>query len=224
MAGSAPPIEALRAELLAAASLPGEVERTLAALGVVTAAFRPWSLRPVLVGGMAVWFWAETERFETIDIDVVVDAPPAAERVLEQLGFVRSVDGMHWELPGTQLILEIPERRLDPGSEVVEVVTAPDRAAYVLSLADVLVVRLQEFQGFGHDLVALQCMALIAQAEREDWPRLALRAKEGRVSGLLTALADLNRRIAVESAEFPDGASLRELARHSRSTDLGLSR
>lgn len=221
MSASEPTVDELREELHAAAQIEHDVERTLTVIGVVTAALRPWHLEPVLVGGMAVWFWVETDEFSTLDIDVVVDAPQAAEQLIERLGFVRSRDDRHWEIPGTRVVLEIPERRLDAGSEVVRIETAPGRSAAVLSLVDVLMVRLQELQADGHRLVALQTLALIAQVEVHEQERLRVRAEAARVASLLAKMVELNDALSAGGSHLPESDEFHAFARQSRVTDLG---
>ncbi|MCL2770563.1 MAG: hypothetical protein FWD42_10740 [Solirubrobacterales bacterium] len=61
------------------------MERTLEVVALVEELAAPLGIHPVIVGGMAVYFWTESEEFQTHDIDVVMPrghaaAPPRGVR------------------------------------------------------------------------------------------------------------------------------------------------
>lgn len=85
----------------------------------------PLGIHPTVVGGMAVYFWTEGDAFVTYDIDVVMAVPDQLADILAQLGFERSRDGRHWELPGTEVLLEAPSGTLDPDAHITEVRLRP---------------------------------------------------------------------------------------------------
>lgn len=69
-------------------------------MAIVEAVAAPLGIRPVVVGGMAVYFWTASDAFLTFDIDVVMEVPERLANALVQLGFTRAADGRHWTLEG----------------------------------------------------------------------------------------------------------------------------
>lgn len=143
---SSPSLTHLRADLHRAAEIADVAQRTLEVVAVIEEAATPLGIRPTIVGGMAVYFWTEGDAFATYDIDVVMAVPERLAEILAQLGFVRSKDGRHWELPGTEVLLEAPSADLDAGVQVVVVRLPSGRTARVLSRVDILLDRLDEFR------------------------------------------------------------------------------
>jgi hypothetical protein len=117
----APAAPDLRADLARTAQTTDVVERTLEVVALIEAVAAPLGIHPVVVGGMAVYFWVESEAFLTYDIDVVMEVPAELDAKLAELGFVRAPDGRHWELPGTEVFFEAPSANLDPDVVVAEV-------------------------------------------------------------------------------------------------------
>jgi hypothetical protein len=141
----------LRAELARAARTDDLAERTLEVVSLVEAVAAPLGIHPVVVGGMAVYFWTANDAFVTYDIDVVMDVPDALATNLAELGFVRAPDGRHWTLEGTDIFLEAPSARLDSDAVVAEIELPSGRTAKVISRVDVLIDRLSEFEATGHE-------------------------------------------------------------------------
>jgi hypothetical protein len=136
----------------------------------------------------------------------------ALAEILAQLGFVRSRDGRHWELPGTEVLLEAPSADLDTGAQVDVVALPSGRTARVLSRVDILLDRLDEFQATGHQLVAQQALVLLAELSEAEQSDLDTRAPGRR----LTATVDAMRRLARELPsrnEPPTSDELHEIAR-----------
>jgi hypothetical protein len=104
----------LRAELAHAAQLTDLAERTLAVVAVIEAVAAPLGIHPVVVGGMAVYFWTASDEFLTYDIDVVMEAPDELAAKLAELGFARASDGRHWILEGTEVLLRRPAHTWTP--------------------------------------------------------------------------------------------------------------
>jgi hypothetical protein len=50
-------------------------------------------IHPVVVGGMAMYFWTASEEFVIYDIDVVMAVPDELGVKLGELGFIRASDG-----------------------------------------------------------------------------------------------------------------------------------
>jgi hypothetical protein len=108
----------LRGDLLRAAEIDDLAERTLEVVAVIEEAAAPLGIHPTIVGGMAVYFWTEDDAFVTYDIDVVMAVPDQLAAILAQPGFTRSSDGRHWELEGTNVLLEAPSAELDADAHV----------------------------------------------------------------------------------------------------------
>ncbi len=173
----------LRAELLQIAADPSceVIDRTIAVTSILAEALAALHVEPVLVGGMAVLFWTEAPEFTTHDIDLVMDEPPAAYEVIQALGFERALDGRHWQIPGTPVYIELPDRHLPDGARVEDIRLPNGRSTRVLSQVDVLIVRLEELMIGPRSDVARQALALFPGVDRE---RLAVRAEQVGVGGL----------------------------------------
>jgi hypothetical protein len=173
----------------------------------------PYGVRPVLVGGAAVYFWTATDAFLTSDIDVVMETPPGVLAALEALGFERLGNGRHWHLTGSEVLLEAPASRLDEGTEVTEVELRSGRTALVESRLDILLDRLDEFQATGHRIIAQQVLVLLAQVDLQD-AVLRRKARDRRVGAVLQAMAQLSSSV-VAGGELPATDELHEMARQA---------
>jgi hypothetical protein len=162
MSPSRAPASKLREDLARAAQMADLAERTLEVVAVIEAIAAPLGIHPVIVGGMAVYFWTASDEFLTYDIDVVMEVPDALATKLAELGFSRAKDGRHWLLEGTEILLEAPSAHLDADAVVAEIELQSGRTAKVISRVDVLLDRLAEFQATGHEAAAQQALALLA--------------------------------------------------------------
>src|SRR5918999_1131147 len=104
-----PDLGRLRKELLEAAALEEPTERLLEAAAIISEAFTDLSIRPVVVGGLALAYWSDSE-FQTGDIDVLMPRTPELNKRLEALGLEKM--GRDWILPGGDIAFEAPGRRL----------------------------------------------------------------------------------------------------------------
>jgi len=203
----------LREELRVAAGIEEPAGRALEVVAIVGEALGESSPRPVIVGGMAVYYWTANEAFLTADVDLVVPTSEAFVTTLSALGFARGVDGRHWELPESEVLLETPASELDAGAHA-RVVQAPSgRPAEVLSVVDVLVDRLAEFQATGHQIVGQQALVLLAVVAAEDEPALARLAAARRVSTALAGLRELGAQIERGFRPAPESDEWHALAR-----------
>lgn len=212
MSESDPSLADLRADLHRAAQVTDLAQRTLEVVAVIEEAAAPLGIHPTVVGGMAVYFWTEGDAFVTYDIDVVMAIPEQLAEILTQLGFTRSRDGRHWELPGTDVLLEAPSAALDADAQVTQVTLPSGRTARVLSRVDILLDRLDEFQATGHQLAAQQALVLLTELPEAEQADLDSRAPQRR----LTAIAAALRRLASElpnRSEPPATEELHEIAR-----------
>lgn len=180
----------LRDELAQAIAGEDPTERKIAVVAVVTAALADLRVRPVVVGGLAVEFWTYGE-YATADIDILMPYDPQISARLAALGFER--EGRHWVLPGSDVFLEAPGAALTDGEEAIEVAVGAERHALVLSVEDVLVARLEEFEGTGHSDPADQSILLL-RAPDLDRARLERRVRERRVEHVLRAIESLKAR------------------------------
>jgi hypothetical protein len=204
---------ALHVELLRAAGRADLAERMLEVAAVVEAVAAPLGIRPVVVGGVAVYFWTASDEFLTRDIDVVMEVPDQLAGLLAQLGFVRTKDGRHWRLEGTDVFLEAPSARLDRGAVVAEVELPSGRTASVLSRVDVLLDRLDELQATGHLVVGQQALALLGGMPQEEMADLDARAEQRRVTKILAAVRTLADDITSGRREPPETDEMHEIAR-----------
>lgn len=212
MSENRPSLTELRAELWRAAEIDDLAERTLEVVAVIEEAAAPLGIHPTLVGGMAVYFWTESDAFVTYDIDVVMAVPDQLRAILEDLGFTRSTDGRHWELEGTKVLLEAPGASLDAGAHVTEVKLRSGRTARVLSRVDILLDRLDEFQGTGHQLVAQQILVLLTDLTEHEATDLDARAPQRRLVTILKAMRQLADGLPART-DPPASDELHEIAR-----------
>jgi hypothetical protein len=142
-------ISALRAELARVAQIADVAERTLEVVAIVETVSAPLGIHPVLVGGMAVYFWTGQEDFFTHDIDVVMPVPDELAMRLAELGFAHTTDKRHWTLEDTDILLEAPSSYLDSDAEFSQIKLRSRRTAKVISRVDILMDRLDELQPLG---------------------------------------------------------------------------
>jgi hypothetical protein len=207
-----PQASELRADLARAALSADLAERTLEVVAVIDAVATPLGIHPVVVGGMAVYFWTARDEFLTYDIDVVMEVPGALAQKLAELGFARAADRRHWRLEGTEIMLEAPSAQLDRDAVVAEIKLPSGRTAKVLSRVDVLIDRLAGFQGTGNETDAQQALVLFAGLSASDVRDLDARAPKHGVETILKAVRELADELAAGRAS-PDSGELHEIAR-----------
>ncbi len=219
----APEASSLRAELARAARSTDLAERTLEVVAVVEAVAAPLGIHPVVVGGMAVYFWTASEEFVTHDIDVVMEVPDELAAKLTELGFARTTDGRHWMLEGTEILLEAPGAYLDADAVVAEIELQSGRTAKVLSRIDILLDRLDEFQATGHETPAQQALALLAGLSDTEANDLDDRASNRRVGTILKVMRELADDLKAGGSP-PDSGELHEIAREALRTEYSPKR
>lgn len=202
----------LRAELARVAREGDLVERTFEVVALVEEVASPLGIHPVVVGGMAVYFWTAREEFVTYDIDVLMEVPRELDEHLTALGFSRVADGRHWQLEGTDVLLEAPGAEVDRDATIAEIALPSGRSAKVLSRIDVLLDRLDEFQATGHQIVGQQVLVLIAGLSPEENGALDARAAARRVRAILEAMRRLADDLERGRAQ-PESDELHEIAR-----------
>ncbi len=95
-----PDLMELRAALADAAKIEDLAERSLEVVAVVEAAGAPLGIHPVVVGGMAVYFWTADEAFVTRDIDVLMAVPESSPPLWLNSGSRRAGTGVTGTWPG----------------------------------------------------------------------------------------------------------------------------
>jgi len=203
----------LRLQLRAAAELEEPAGRALEVVAILDEAIGTEGPHPVIVGGMAVYYWTANDAFLTADIDVVVPTTEHFVETLSALGFERSRDGRHWELAGSDLLLEAPASELDQGTVVKSVQAPSGRTLGMLSHADVLLDRLAEFQSTGHEVIAQQALVLLASLSEAERSTLMRPAEARRVGHALAGLSELMDAIAFNRRRAPDSGEWHEMAR-----------
>jgi hypothetical protein len=198
--------------------MPDLAERTLEVVAVVEVIAAPLGIHPVVVGGMAVYFWTASDEFLTYDIDVVMEVPDALVAKLAELGFSRAKNGRHWLLPGTEIMLEAPSSHLDADAVVAEIELQSGRTARVISRVDVLLDRLAEFQATGHETVAQQALVLLASVPTAESPDLDARAASRKVGTILNAMRGIADKLAA-GGSLPDSGELHQVARDALRTE-----
>jgi hypothetical protein len=202
----------LRAEVARAATIDDLAERTLEIVALVEAVAAPIGIHPVVIGGMAVYFWTGRDEFVTYDIDVAMPVSDKLGVKLTELGFARALDGRHWTLTGTDTLLEAPTSYLDTDAKFFEVKLRSGRTAKVLSRVDILMDRLDEFQATGHETSAQQSLALLADLSDDEATELHRRAAGRGIVRVLDAVRKIAANIATGGAP-PDSGELHEIAR-----------
>lgn len=192
------------AALRRAASMPGpRTERLIEVAAVIAEAVKPNPL--VVVGGLAVAAWTVVEA---TDIDVLM--PDTIEVVgrLEGLGLEKPEGDRHWYLPGTELAIEAPGVRLAEYEVSLPYSARSGLEVEVLSPADLVAWRLNEFVATGHPEPAEQMVALRLSSRYE---RAQLERHAGKIG--LSPVLDLLDQVADNWEEGYEPADLQEIAR-----------
>jgi hypothetical protein len=182
----------------------------LEVVAVLEDAAAPFGIHPVVVGGMAVFYFTGEEQFTTVDVDVVMPSDAGLEEAMADLGFVRH--NRHWTVPGSDVFIEAPSAALDPSAEVVQATTRSGRHVRMLSLEDVIVDRLDQFLGTGARELAIQLVFLLTGRPDLDWSRLETRADDIRGREALKEFRKLADAVH-DGAAFPESDELHALAR-----------
>lgn len=205
-------MQVLRAEVARVARGSDVIDRTLEIVSLVDAVAAPLGIHPVVVGGMAVYFWTASDRFTTYDIDVVMEMPEELSQRLAELGFTRTPDLRHWTLEGTEVFLEAPSSKLDQEAVVAEIELRSNRTVRIISRLDMLIDRLDEFEATGHEAAAQQALALLAGLSEDEGQELDDRAARRGVVVILQAMLKLADDLKAGGTP-PDSGELHEIAR-----------
>jgi hypothetical protein len=177
---------------VAAASIDDPTERLLEVAAIVGEAVSDLGVEPVVVGGLALAYWASGDDFITGDIDVLVPRVPGITERFEALGFAQH--GREWHLPGYDVSFEAPGEVLEPGDQAEWAELASGRRVKVLSIEDMLLWRLREWLHWHHASGFHQAAHLLV-SEELDGDRLERRAEEEGLAHALQALRALTAEV-----------------------------
>jgi hypothetical protein len=187
MTAERPSVEHLKQELVKVASIADPTERLLEVAAVIGEALSDLDVEPIVVGGLALAYWSDSDEFITGDIDVVVPRVPELAERLKVLGFAEQ--GREWTLPGYDVAFEAPAEVLEPGDDSEWAELASGRRVKILAIEDMLLWRLREWVHWHHASGFHQAAHLLVSVEL-DVERLDRRARE---EGLTRALGELRR-------------------------------
>jgi hypothetical protein len=210
-----PNLESLKQELLKVASIADPTERLLEVAAVIGEALSDLNVQPVVVGGLAVAYWSDSDEFITGDIDVVVPRVPELPERLRALGFAQN--GREWMLPSYDVSFEAPGEVLEPGDESEWAELASGRRVKVLAIEDMLLWRLREWVHWHHSSGFHQAAHLVVSDEI-DTGRLERRARE---EGLTRALHEVRRLTAeIEVGGVVEEWEIRRARERNRKPEL----
>jgi hypothetical protein len=205
-------LEQLRDELAETSRIGDPVEEMLEIAAIVEEALEPSGIHPVVVGGLAVAYWA-AGAYMTSDIDVVMPHSQVVEDTMAALGFQRK--GRHWVLPERTPFFEAPGTYLEPKVEGWTVVELPSgRRVRVQAVEEVLLHRLGEFVAQPTTDVLQQCLWLRGSTAIDE-RTMFQRAREERLEEALQAIDGLVDKVKA-GEELPPSWELHELARRLR--------
>jgi len=88
-------------------NIKDRLDKVMYFTAVLTKELEEYGIRPVLVGGGALEFYTQGS-YMTLDIDLVVQGRDQAKKVLEEMGFRRSLGEKSWYSDDLELSVEIP--------------------------------------------------------------------------------------------------------------------
>ncbi len=205
-------IEDLNASIDATASIEDMTEQLLEIAALVGEAVSPLDVHPVVVGRLAVAYWAPGAHL-TGEIDLVMPHAEEIARRLESIGFERG--GRFWLLPGREIFLESSGAVLEPrrdGYDVAEL--ASGRRVRIQSAEEILVLRMREFVAQEHAEAYRQSLWLLGSTAL-DSRRATERADQEGLTRALAVLQEHAERLRGGSA-LPETWELAALARSLR--------
>jgi len=154
---------------------------------ITTAVEEQLGIRPVIVGGQAVEFYT-AGGYSTMDIDLICEtSTDKIDSILTRLGFAR--ENKYWILTSedTEIALEIPSGPLaGDSSKITRVNTPGGHRAYVISVEDILIDRLNACVHWNEAWQEEWIIGIIVLNYTEiDWEYLTKRAKREKVADVL---------------------------------------
>lgn len=115
-------------------------EKMLGVSAVLTELLAESQVKPIIVGGLAVELYTQSD-YTTVDIDMVISDRSLAEDYLLKLGFVP--EGRHWYHEKLMVSIEVPGSHLEGADEerVIEIKLNDDENIYVIGIEDIILDR-----------------------------------------------------------------------------------
>ena len=181
--------EGRRRALERAVAIDDELERLLEAAAIVAEELAEIDRHPIVVGGLAVAYWADGAE-TTGDIDVAMPGHPLLDERLARLGLRK--EGRVWATADRRVIWERPTDRLPPGWSSVTAELRSGRSIELISLEDAIADRMHSLESTG-DLESFGRALTLLGATGLDHHRLQARAQQeglGRTLQVLTTAAE----------------------------------
>jgi hypothetical protein len=173
-----------RAAFEAAAAIEDTTERLLEAAAVIAEDLAEIGRDPIVVGGLAVAYWAAgTET--TSDIDVAMADHAELSDRLEALGLRK--EGRAWTTPDHRVIWERPADVLESGWESVVANLRSGRSLSIITLEDAIVDRMHSLDATGDPDSFHRAVTLLGAASL-DRVRLEERARQESLAHVLSKL------------------------------------
>jgi hypothetical protein len=185
--------EGRRAAFEAAVAIDDQTERLLEAAAVVAEVLEGIGRSPIIVGGLAVAYWASGAE-TTGDIDVAMRDHPELSGRLEVLGLRR--EGRVWTTSDGRVVWERPADALPPGWTAVTAELRSGRLVRVVSLEDAIIDRMHSLDSTG-DLDSFNRALTLLGVGGLDRGRLESRARS---EGLVEVLERIDGAVASVAA------------------------
>ncbi len=180
-----------RAAFEAAAAIEDTTERLLEAAAVIAEDLAEIGRDPIVVGGLAVAYWAEGVE-TTGDIDVAMPDHKELPARLEALGLGRQ--GRVWATPDHRVIWERPADVLPSGWASVVARLRSGRSLRIITLEDAIVDRMHSLDSTGDPESFHRAVTLLGAASL-DRARLEERARQEGLTHVLDKLDQAVERI-----------------------------
>jgi hypothetical protein len=177
-----------------ASAIDDPTERLLEAAAVVAEELAEIGRAPIIIGGLAVAYWAQGVE-TTEDIDVAMPDHPRLDEHLELLGLHK--EGRVWATEDRRIVWERPADTLPVGWSAVTAELRSTRSIRVISLEDAIVDRMHSLDSTG-DIDSFNRTLTLLGASGVDRERLGQRAS-------VEGLADVLQRVEEAAAKVAEG-------------------
>lgn len=186
-----PAQENRRAAFEVAAAIDDQTERLLEAAAVVAEELAVIGRAPIIVGGLAVAYWAEGVE-TTGDIDVAMPDHPALDEHLDLLGLLK--EGRVWATADRRVVWERPADALPSGWRAITAELRSRRSIRVISLEDAIIDRMHSLDSTG-DLDSFNRALTLLGVAGIDRDRLESRASDEGLVNVLGRLVEAAARV-----------------------------
>jgi len=153
-------IDQLKRRLRRAHAIKRFPERHIEIVSILNEALRPYEIKPIMVGGVAVEFYSRG-GYTTGDIDLVARGGRALAETMRALGFLKR--GKDWVNDELEIYIEYWADSLGPDEEFNEILYHGSRLR-ILSIEDLIVDRLCAFKWWGSTVDGVNVMLLLESA------------------------------------------------------------